>query len=174
MQIQITNTAFFFANLRIYDLRTGISRKFADLRFVDCLLQICGFAICELAHLRNLLIYNCGMSPRICDLQTNKKNLRDHLPERPSNSGRDTNKCRKPATVGTTAIAPATAVTPTTGGRNASSSKYTSTFRTPETIGKPQHQQGQHQQQGNNQQQGNQAIAEHLGDVNNSDRVLCL
>jgi hypothetical protein len=63
MWIWIRNTAF-------------LLKKFADLRFADwdtkdvygfaiCgySLQICGFAICGLAHLRNLLIFDCGMSP---------------------------------------------------------------------------------------------------------------
>ncbi len=35
MRIWIRNTAFFLANLRIYDLRTGTPRKDAYLRFAD-------------------------------------------------------------------------------------------------------------------------------------------
>jgi|688.fasta_scaffold906021_1 hypothetical protein len=46
--------AFFLENLRICDLRTGTPRKFADLRFEDKSLQVFGFAICRLAHLKNL------------------------------------------------------------------------------------------------------------------------
>jgi hypothetical protein len=59
MWIWIRNTAFFpciFADL----LFAGWDTK--DLRIN-----------CGLAHLRNLQIFDCGMSPKICDLQTNKK-----------------------------------------------------------------------------------------------------
>ncbi len=66
MRIWIRSTALVLANLRFCYLRTGTQRKFADLRFSDLSLQICGFAICILANLRSLRIYYCGMSPRIC------------------------------------------------------------------------------------------------------------
>ncbi len=66
MWIWISNTAFFLANLRIYDLRIETQRIFVDLWFADYSLQICGFAICGLAHLRNLRIFDFGMGPRIC------------------------------------------------------------------------------------------------------------
>jgi hypothetical protein len=45
--MQIRNTAFFLSNFRIADWDTK---------------EICGFAICGLAHLR---ICDCGISPRI-------------------------------------------------------------------------------------------------------------
>ncbi len=54
--------------------------KFADLRFADRdTKEIFGFAICGLAHLRNLRICDSGMSPRVCGFAIcglNKKNLR--------------------------------------------------------------------------------------------------
>jgi hypothetical protein len=54
MRIWIRNTAFFLANLRFCDFRTGTPRKCADLQFADWhTSEICG-------------IYDCGMSPRIC------------------------------------------------------------------------------------------------------------
>jgi hypothetical protein len=46
MRIWIRNTVFFLANLWICSLRTGTPKKFADMRFADNSLQICGFAIC--------------------------------------------------------------------------------------------------------------------------------
>ncbi len=49
MRIWIRNTAFFHANLRICDLRTGTLSKLADLRFADWhTSEICGFEICGL------------------------------------------------------------------------------------------------------------------------------
>jgi hypothetical protein len=66
--------------LRICDLRMnhynfedllfadGTPQKFADLRFADESLRICGCEICGLATLRNLRICYCGMRPTICGL----------------------------------------------------------------------------------------------------------
>ncbi len=48
-------------NLRICNLRTGSPKKFADLQFADQWKEIWG-----LAYLRNLRIWYCGLSPRIC------------------------------------------------------------------------------------------------------------
>ncbi len=80
MGIWIRNTAFFYANSQICDLRTGTPMKFADLQFADCdTKEICGFTICgsiitDFADLRFVDWHNseicricdCGMSPRIC------------------------------------------------------------------------------------------------------------
>jgi hypothetical protein len=40
--------------------------KFTDLQFADQSLHVCGFVICGLAQVRNLLICDCAMSPKIC------------------------------------------------------------------------------------------------------------
>ncbi len=53
---------------------------FADLRLPQ--IQICGFAICGMAHLRNCGFNDCGISPRICRFAIcgiTKKILRAHL-----------------------------------------------------------------------------------------------
>ncbi len=54
MRIWIRNTDFFLANLWVCDLRTGIPRKFADLRFsewhISELSDVCGLAIVEWAQ----------------------------------------------------------------------------------------------------------------------------
>ncbi len=65
MWIWIKNTAFLFANLRMCNFWTGTPKKFADLRFADQSLQICGFAIQGLAHIRSLRICDCGINPRV-------------------------------------------------------------------------------------------------------------
>ncbi len=51
-----------------------------NCRFAICrvIIKICGFAICGLAHPRNLRICDCGMNPRIlriCYLRTKKISL---------------------------------------------------------------------------------------------------
>jgi hypothetical protein len=53
MRTWIRNTAFFLANVRIFDLRTDTLQKSADLR-----------------------LRNEPKNLRICDLRTNNKNLR--------------------------------------------------------------------------------------------------
>ncbi len=58
MRIWLRNTSFFLANLRICNLRTRTPRP--------CGFAIYRFAICRLAHLINLRICGCGISPRIC------------------------------------------------------------------------------------------------------------
>jgi hypothetical protein len=55
------------------------TKETADLRFADLSLQVCGFAICRLAHFRNLQLQNEPKNLRICDLRTSKTNLRAHL-----------------------------------------------------------------------------------------------
>ncbi len=54
-------------------------KKLADLRFAVLSKEICGFEIFELTYLRNLRIFDCKMSPRICGLEILKKHLHAHL-----------------------------------------------------------------------------------------------
>jgi hypothetical protein len=49
------------------------------LEICGLIMQICGFAICRLTHLRNSQICDSGMSRRICGFRTYKKSLLAHL-----------------------------------------------------------------------------------------------
>jgi hypothetical protein len=94
MRIWIRNIAFFLANLRICDFRTGIPRKLGG--FAICRLIITNLRIYDLPNgtpqkFVNLLLRNYPKNLRICDLRTSKRNLRVDLWEPSRNKVRMVN-----------------------------------------------------------------------------------
>ena len=65
-------------DLQLADWLTYEICKFAICRSIK---KICRYEICELAYLRNLRIFNCKLSPRVCKLAfcEFKKNICAHL-----------------------------------------------------------------------------------------------
>ncbi len=76
MQIGIRNTAFCLANLRICDLRSG-TRKFTDLRINHY--KFMDLQTGTPQNFADLQLRNEPKNLWICDLRTNKNNLRAHL-----------------------------------------------------------------------------------------------